>query len=522
MSATSTLETESLDTKISVASSCRPLLEIKQVALLLLLTLAALLVAGFHPYAEDAEIYLPAVEKALHPKLFPFDAKFFLAHGHSTLFPQLIAYSVRLTRLSLEQTLFAWQLITIFLFLLACLELSRRCFDDSRACWAGVTLIAALLTLPVAGTALYILDQYPNPRNFAAFLSIFAIIKALDRKYIQTAFLLILTAAVHPLMSAFPILYCGLLPFITRLNFRGASFAALLPFGLSLDPPSAAYHAAALRERFHYVTNWHWYELLGAFAPLAVLWGFSCLAQKRNMQNLDFTCRALIVYELVCLPPAFALSVVPRFASLARLQPMRCLFLLYIMMFLFGGCLLGEYLLKNRAWRWTALFLPLCGGMFMAQRTLFPASAHIEWPGSRARNGWIQAFEWIRDNTPDDAYFVLNPDYMQVPGEDEQGFRAIAQRSMLADSRDGGAVSMFPTLADAWFRQFQSRSNWTSFQAKDFQRLSTEYGVNWVVIEHPDPSGLDCPYQNSTVLVCRLHPPAISPTGGNGTRQSGF
>ena len=43
----------------------------KTLAILLLLTAGTLLVHGYHPYAEDAEIYLPGVEKILHPGLFP-------------------------------------------------------------------------------------------------------------------------------------------------------------------------------------------------------------------------------------------------------------------------------------------------------------------------------------------------------------------------------------------------------------------------------------------------------------------
>jgi len=39
---------------------------------LFLLTVGAFLVQGYHPFAEDAEIYLPGVEKILHPELFPF------------------------------------------------------------------------------------------------------------------------------------------------------------------------------------------------------------------------------------------------------------------------------------------------------------------------------------------------------------------------------------------------------------------------------------------------------------------
>ncbi len=78
----------------------------------------------------------------------------------------------------------------------------------------------------------------------------------------------------------------------------------------------------------------------------------------------------------------------------------------------------GEYVLKDHTWRWLALFVPLSIGMFVAQRSLFPTSAHLEWPGRAARNPWAQAFFWIRQNTPPDAVFALEPDYMRVSGED--------------------------------------------------------------------------------------------------------
>ena len=43
----------------------------------------------------------------------------------------------------------------------------------------------ALLTIPVAGTALYIMDQYLNPRNLAAFAVIFAVARTLEKKYVR-------------------------------------------------------------------------------------------------------------------------------------------------------------------------------------------------------------------------------------------------------------------------------------------------------------------------------------------------
>ena len=481
-------------------------MKFKDFVLLSFLTLGALLVHGYHSWAEDAEIYLPGVEKILHPELFPFNAQFFESHAHLTFFPNFIAASVRLSHLPLDVVLLFWQLTSIFLLLLACWQLISKCFAAPRVRWAGVAMVAALLTLPVAGTALYIMDEYINPRNLTAFAAIFAIAKVIDRKYFQAGLFLVFAAAIHPLMSAFVLSYCVVLLCIKEFDRRFASLGCLLPFGISFEPPSRAYHQVALSHSYFYLLRWHWYEWLGVVAPMALLWWFSRVARSRQLRNLNLLCRALIVYEFVYLLAGVLLSIPVRFESLARFQPMRSLYLLYVLFFLFAGALLGEYVLKDRVWRWAALFVPLCAGMFLAQCALFPASAHIEWPGAAPKNQWVQAFDWIRTSTPRDAVFALDPFHMNIPGEDANGFRAIAQRSMLADAvKDSGAVSMFPPMAEEWLKQVQSQSGWKTFQLKDFRRLQAEYGANWVVLQQPGTAGLDCPYQNAAVLVCRVN-----------------
>jgi len=481
-------------------------LKLRDFLLLGLLTLGALLVHGYHPWAEDAALYLPGAEKILHPELFPFNAQFFESHAHLTFFPNFVAASVRISHLPLAIVLFFWQVTSIFLFLLGCLRLISRCFPDEKARWAGVAMVAALLTLPVAGTALYIMDQYLNPRNLVAFAAIFTVVKVIDGKYFQAALFLAFAAAIHPLMSVFVLSYCVVLVCIKQFDLRFAGLACLLPFGLSFEPPPPAYHQVALSHSYFYLLRWQWYEWLGAVAPLAILWGFSRIARSRKLRNLDQLCRALIIYELVYLIAAVVLSIPARFESLARLQPMRSLYLLYVLFFLFAGGLLGEYVLKNRVWRWAALFVPLCAGMFLVQRDLFPASAHIEWPGAVPKNLWVQAFDWIRTNTPREVIFALDPWHMHIPGEDENGFEAIAQRSMLADAvKASGAVSMFPAMADEWLRQMQAQSGWSNFQSQDFRRLQAQYGVSWVVLQQPGIAGLDCPYRNAAVLVCKVN-----------------
>jgi hypothetical protein len=479
---------------------------------LLLLTGAALLVHGYHPFAEDAEIYLPGVERILNPALFPVGQEFFASHAHLTLFPNLIAFSLRVTHLPMTVGLFLWHVASILLLLLACWQLSGLLFSSSRARWGGVCLVAAMLTIPVAGTALYIMDQYSNPRNLAAFAAIFAVTRVLEKKYWGAFLWLAFAGSVHPLMAAFAFSFCLLLVVMQSWGKRAAgvgwyaSALMLLPFGVSLDPPtSPAYHAAAMRHQFHYIQLWAWYEQLGAAAPIFLFWWFGRIARSRQWHRLALICRALLIYNVIYFVAALTVDLPPRFESLARLQPLRSLHLLYMLLFLIMGGMLGELVLKNRVWLWLVLFVPLGAGMYAAQRELFPESAHIEWPWSAPRNPWAQAFLWIRNNTPVDAVFAIDPDFMQLRGEDEVGFRCLAERSRLADlSKDSGAVSMFPPLADKWWEQVKAQNPWKNLQLADFKRLKKTYGANWVLVQQSDVPGLDCKYENRAVQVCRV------------------
>ena len=132
----------------------------RQIALLFLISIGAVLVHGYHPGIEDAEFYLPGVIKHLHPALYPFNDQYFMSHARMTLFAPIVATSVRITHLPLDWAIFLWHFACIFLLLLGCWRISRICFRDGRAPWGSVALVAALLTIPVAGTALYIMDQY--------------------------------------------------------------------------------------------------------------------------------------------------------------------------------------------------------------------------------------------------------------------------------------------------------------------------------------------------------------------------
>jgi hypothetical protein len=511
-------------------------LKLKDFFILLLLTAGAFLVAGYHPGVEDAEIYVPQIKKILNPSLYPLGSEFFESHARLTLFPKVVAAFVRFTHIPLDTTMLFWHLLTVFLVLLACWKLASLCFEETRARWGGVALVAALLTIPVAGTALFIMDQYLNPRSLALFAALFAIAAILQRKYIVAALWLIFAASIHPLMAVFGGSLAAMVVVLQLTAYRAAnsaspsvaraaSVALLLPLGITLRNPSPAYREIIQMRPYFFILRWHWYEWLGVLAPLLILWRIERTNREGGAGVIGLLCRAIIVYEIAHLLLTLVITIPPRLLSLVRYQPMRSLQLVYVILFLLLGGLLGKFLLRNRVWLWLALFAPLCFGMFYVQRQLFPATPHIEWPGRVPRNDWLQAFAWIRVNTPTNAIFALNPNHMALPGEDEHGFRVMAERSMLADAvKDSGAITMFPELplAEHWQQQMQAQNDWEHFGIANFERLHRDWGVTWVVLDQPRVTGLDCPYANRTLRVCRIEPSAHEPSERGASAEGGM
>ena len=491
----------------------------RQLALLLLISIGAVVVHGYHPAIEDAEFYLPGIIRHLHPTFYPFNDQYFLSHARMTLFDDLVAASVRLTHLPLEWAIFLWHFACIFLFLLGCWRIGRICFREERAAWGGVTLIAALLTIPVAGTALYIMDQYLNPRDLSTAAIMLLLAEAMKRRFACAAIGMLLIATIHPLMSVFGIALLVLLyweyrrtgrPSPARVPAAVTAMLLLAPWPF-FGPVSPVYRdLLAKNDSYFLVTRWQWSEWLGIAVPLLLLWWLTRYGRKHDLPEVQVLSRVLIRFTVIFLA-AGLLVCIPSLARFALLQPMRSLQLAFILLFVMLGGVLAESVLKSYVWRWVVVFLPLGIAMFFVQRQLFPASEHLELPGRAPKNAWVQAFEWIRVNTPPNAIFALHPNYMNLPGEDEHGFRALAERSALAGVHDNGPVSMFPALADSWYQQVQALRGWKNFREQDFERLRREYGVSWVVIQRGSivlqrgsPAGWSCPYWNDVVMVCKI------------------
>jgi len=498
----------------------------KKFLLILCFTLLGFAVMGYHPGLEDDGIYLTAVKADLSPALYPHNSEFFRLQTQATIFDSAMAGFVRVTRIPLDRSELLWQLISIFTILWACHSIARQLFNQAAAQWSAVAMVGAMLTLPVAGTALFLVDQHLHPRTVATALILVAASQVLERRSWPAIILLALASLVHPLMAAFGISFCVFLAlaldeqvsgWIENLRLRarkrgmvgrvsvGSGVAAAAPLGWVFTAGNPGWREALKAHSYYFIYKWSWFEWLGAIAPLVLFWVLWRWARRRGEKPLARFALTVFAYgvfqqavAMVMLPPVGWLRLTP-------LQPMRYLHLIYFALALAGGGLLGQFLLKKSTWRWVAYLAILNTGMLYCQEVQFPASRHIELPGLTPNNDWIQAFEWIRQNTPQDAYFALDPHYLDAPGEDYHGFRALAERSALADAvKDAAVVTQIPNLGDEWRTQVRAQQGWSGFRVEDFERLKHEYGVDWVVVSYRAPAGLNCRWHNQTLTVCQI------------------
>jgi hypothetical protein len=486
---------------------------------LTILALAAtvLLLHGYHYGIEDQTLYLPAIEKALNPSRFPHDSAFFLTQARFTWFDESMAWIVRVSRAPLDVVMFAGHLRTLILMLVACRRIARHCFMDRPAEWSGLLLLVILLPFPIAATRLGLMEQYFHPRGLAIALVLTAFVAALERRFAAVAWLALATA-MHPLTGLWGIAHVAFQAGRPRgpLPSRAVILliVSIVPMALASCSPVAPpppdtqtdyWREALSPEVFdvRYPVNWPWYAWLGVVAPLMLLGYYATVGRRLGTARFADVSTRLFASGIVGVLVALAITAYPD--RRLPLQPMRQLHLVYIVAIVFAGARIEQRFLKGRALQRAVLFATTIGIVLIAQRH-FPFSPHIEWPGRPPQNLWAQAFAWSAAHTPEDALFALDPYYLRRPGPDSHSFRAIAERSMLAEGiHDLAPAAMSPPLAARWMEQIRDQTPWRQFRREDFARLKSKYGVSWVILEQPGVEGLDCPYSNAAALVCRVN-----------------
>lgn len=477
------------------------------------LTLLALLIQGYHPFVDDAAIYIAGIQKVIHPSLFPSHAEYVLPHLKHSLFSFALGWLVRGLHIPLSYALFTSYVASLWFMIYACWRLTCLLFSTPRGRWGALLLITVTLTLPVAGSAIFILDPYLTARSFSTPLTLFAIAYALQRRMLAATLCLLAAGILHPLMAAYAVGYVIALALVRarRWGWLAAAALAVMLVGVAgshagtLLGASPAYRIAAVSRDYFFLDKWQWFEIFGLFPPLVASFVYLYRGDFHIRSNYSLIAAVSLYVGALAILFALCFTRTDNSFLLARLQVLRSFQIIYILFFLLLGDLLGQYILGRRWWAWTAGFAAVAALMFAVQLSIYPALKHVEWPWARSHNPWAQAFLWIRHNTPEDAYFALDPYYQQLPQEDTLGFRAMTERSALPDwSKDGGIAAIDPALAQQWLGQVSRTRNFSHWT--DQQRIQNlaPYGVNWIVLPADAPTQFSCPYQNSAVRVCHL------------------
>ena len=509
-------------------------------ALAVPLTVVAALVHGYHPYAEDGGVYLPEIKRLLDPGLYPHGAEFVVGHLQYSLFAPMVAGLVRASGLSAEMVMLLVYLATFWMTLFAGWLLAARCFGSREARGGAMALLAAWMTLPIAGTSLMLMDPYVTARSVSTPFGLLALVGALEfllpqfessegemaerrRGLVLCCGALAIAGVMHPLMGAYAlgsVLLLGAALSSSRVmqiwGTVGLGLTAVaIAWGLQLSaaPEGEIYRRVVLTRSYWYLGEWHWYEWVGLVAPVAILLAIG-LRQRRDEDA------ALVgMARMAAAAGAIAVAVALLFARagmkmhlVARMQPLRIFQVVYMVMILAVGAALGEWVLRRRPIRWVAVFSLLAGVTVASERRTYPASRHLELPDALAwrisagrENQFEEAFVWVRRNTPTDAVFALDADYITKPGEDAQSFRAIAERSVLPDfSKDGGVVTNKPELAGEWLEGQAAQTGLDSEPDEERVRRLRPLGVSWVVLDRGAATEFVCMYANDAVKVCRL------------------
>ena len=471
-------------------------------AAIVALTILAFAIHGYHYGIEDEAIYLPAIKKLIDPALYPHDSQFFMSQARWTALPWLISGVARISHVPLAWLVLLTHFASLSLLLFGCSRIAALCFRSLREQASSVLLFTILLTLPVAGTRIYLADQHLHPRTLANAFVLLAIASVLERRVWRVILAGLAGLAIHPFMAVYGLFFAALL----ALPFERIAEVVAIAICVIWYAPhrDAAWHEALATRPYYTLRNWEWYEWIGLLAPFAVLWLLMQLAHRQGLANASKLMRVLLLYAGILCGATLGISISQTTDFLWPLQPFRYLYIVYALMFLIGGGLLAQ-LFQGYRWRWLVLMAPLCAVMFVTQREEFANSRHIDLPGRQPVNAYVKAFHWARENTSPNSFFALDPEYMKTLGEDTYGFRAIAERSQMADiSKDAAVVTAFPGLGPEWKRQLDSTRGWKKFGRGDFAKLRS-FGVSWVVVEvkQGTEARLDCPYNQDSVAVCK-------------------
>jgi hypothetical protein len=436
---------------------------VRTVLWLLLVTLAfGVLVtanaAGYRYGISDQAFYIPAIDLAQSPALFPRDRALIGPQERLTVMDEALAWLDRVSGLSLPVLFFLGYLLTIALFVAGVALIGDRLYVSR---WTTTALLAALtLRHRIARTGVNTFESYFHPRVLTFAIGLIAVGLMLRGRRTAAVIVALLSCLVHPTTGAWFVVWVGVAmavdlwqtPAGRRLVALGAGLAvvaglAVLASGALaerlavMDPAWLA--AFASRDYLFPSDDWSagtWLTHVLPALAIVLLWRWRGRLSLVTPQEraVALGCLALLPMFLASLPLADA-----RIALAVQLQTSRVLWQVELLATVYVVWALVEApWLRVPAARRAAVAVALLAaasaarGYYILQVERDHALVEVQPPAT----DWQRMGQWIAANTPPDAHLLADPDHVWTYGS---SLRVAADRDVAIEAVKDAAIAIY-------------------------------------------------------------------------------
>ena len=451
--------------------------------------------AGYRYGISDQAFYIPAVDLARNPALFPRDRDVLEPQARFTVMDEGLAAVSEGTNLELEPLFFAGYLLTIVLFVAGVRLIGGRLYTSA----VGVTALTIALTLRhrIARTGVNTFEGYFHPRVLAFSVGLIAV-GALWRGHRRLAIgMSVVACLIHPTTGAWFVVWIAVawLAIVRPFGRVGiasvvSAAAAVLLLGcgpldswlVGMDPSWRSVLSG--RDYLFPTSDWGpttWLmNLAGAVMVMVGLeWRTRLGLAGATERGVVIGALALLGLFLVSLP-----WVATYVAFAVQLQTSRMLWTLdllgtaYLVWILIEAPMPGPPTRRRAAIVLAVLIAASAGRGYYVLRVEHANPLVAVWPDP---SHWQRLGRWIRINTPVDAHLLADPVHVWPYGS---SLRVVADRDVLTEHVKDTAIAIYGR--DVAMRVRERRRAIGDFHRlteEDARLLARQYDLDYLVAD---------------------------------------
>lgn len=470
--------------------------------------------AGYRFGVSDQAFYIPAVERALDPALFPRDASLIDAQGRLMLIDEVLAAAAS-TGIPIDVVFFIAYLFSLGLLYAGLMLAGASLYapiaarvGSSRHLWWALVAAGAALTLRhhIPGTSANSLEPHFHPRLLAFGLGVLAMAALLHRRRWLAVPLLAVAAVVHLTTAAWFGILLGLALAILDRRLRVFIIAAVaivlcgIAWALTVGPLRSSMvtmdgvwlQALATKDSL-FASNWAWHTWLANLGLLALLWW----AHRRRDASGDarpedaalvWGATALVAFFLLTLP-----FVEMRLAMPVQLQISRIFWLLDVVATLYLVSLFGRH---TRTLAIVLLLVSIGRGAYIMlverpERPLF----EIALDDTR----WHDAMAWVR-RQPIDLHVLADPGHAWRFGT---SVRVSGGRDVFLEDVKDAAIAIYSRdVAARVVERAAAIGDFAALTPQRAQALAAAYDLDVLVTDRE--MALPVAYRNAQFTIYNL------------------